>query len=113
MDDAIVKIINYFLQKWTFILCYDANLEGSETITPINRLLTVEDLHNTQRMKDLHICSSLELASQQHSYLQQNWDRKVWIFLENQKNIWWISIWELIDPMNLWKKKDETFSAEL
>lgn len=113
MDEAIVKIINYFLQKWTFILCYDPDLQEAETFIPINRLLTVEDLHNTQAMKNLHICSSLELASQQHSYLQQNWDRKVWIFLEDQKDIGRISVWELIDPMNLWKKKDETFSAEL
>ena len=113
MDEAIVKIINYFLQKWTFILCYDPDLQEAETFIPINRLLTVEDLHNTQTMKNLHICSSLELASQQHSYLQQNWDRKVWIFLEDQKDIGRISVWELIDPMNLWKKKDETFSAEL
>ena len=113
MDEAIVKIINYFLQKWTFILCYDPDLQEAETFIPINRLLTVEDLHNTQAMKNLHICSSLELASQQHSYLQQNWDRKVWIFLEDQKDIGRISVWELIDPMNLCKKKDETFSAEL
>jgi len=113
MDEIIVRIINYFLQKWTFILCYDPDIQDKEKSTEINRLLTVDDLHNTQLMRNLHICSSLELAAQQHSYLQQNWERKVWIFLEDQNDIGWISVWELIDPMNLWKKKDETFSAEL
>ncbi len=117
MDNTIVKIINYFLQKWTFILCYNPNIQESKKPLVIDRLLTVNDLHNPKMMSDLHICSSLELASQQHSYLQQDWDRKVWIPIEHQENIehqediWRISLWELIDPMNLWKKKDKTFSA--
>jgi hypothetical protein len=64
-------------------------------------------------MKNLHICSSLELASQQHSYLQGDWERKVWIYLGDQNDIWWISVGELIDPMNLWKKKDENYSVWL
>ena len=113
MDEAIVKVINYFIQKWTFILCYDPSLQSQENFKPINRLLTVDDLHNPLTMKNLQICSSLELASQQHSYLQQNWDRKVWIYLEDQQDFGRISLWELINPMNLWKKKDETFSVQL
>ena len=113
MDEAIVKVINYFIQKWTFILCYDPILQSQENFKPINRLLTVDDLHNALTMKNLQICSSLELASQQHSYLQQNWDRKVWIYLEDQQDFGRISLWELINPMNLWKKKDEEFSVQL
>jgi len=113
MDNTIIKIINYFLQKWTFILCYNPNIQEAKEPIIINRLLNVNDLHNQKMMNDLHICSSLELASQQHSYLQQDWSRKVWIPIEHDGNIWRISVGELIDPMNLWKKKDETFSAGL
>jgi hypothetical protein len=77
MDEAIVKIINYFLQKGTFILYYNPEVQEKEETIQIDRLLTVDDLHNPQIMKNLHICSSLELASQQHSYLQGDWERKV------------------------------------
>ena len=113
MDEAIVKIINYFLQKGTFILYYNPEVQEKEETIQIDRLLTVDDLHNPQIMKNLHICSSLELASQQHSYLQGDWERKVWIYLGDQNDIWWISVGELIDPMNLWKKKDENYSVWL
>lgn len=111
MDKAIVNIINYFLQKWTFILCYDENkFDVWEKLK--NWLLTVEDLYDTEFMENLRICSSLELASQQHSYLQQDRDRKVGIYISEKHKIWWISLWELIDPMNLWKKKDKKYSQE-
>lgn len=111
MDKAIVNIINYFLQKWTFILCYDEkNFDVWEKLK--DWLLTVEDLHDTEFMENLRVCSSLELASQQHSYLQQDRDRKVGIYIPEKRKIWWISLWELIDPMNLWKKKDKKYSEE-
>ena len=108
MDKAIVKIINYFIQKWTLVLC-DNDEPWNSVIKRC--LLSVKDLHDKDMMENLHICSSLELASQQHSYLQQNWDRKIWVYLEDQNKIGRTSVWELIDPMNLWKKKDPKFSA--
>ena len=108
MDKAIVKIINYFIQKWTLILC-DNDEPWNSAIK--RSLLTTKDLHDRDMMENLHICSSLELASEQHSYLQQNRDRKVWVYLEDQNKIGWTSVWELIDPMNLWKKKDPKYSA--
>lgn len=112
MDETIVKVINYFLEKWTFILCYNP-IQGDNIPNTVKKHLTVNDLHNPETMENLHICSSLELASQQHSYLQNDRDRMVWIYLDDQKDIWWISLWDLIDPMNLWKKKDKAFSAGL
>lgn len=108
MDKTIVKIINYFIQKWTLILCDN----DEPWFSKIKKsLLTTEDLHDKESMENLHICSSLELASEQHSYLQQNRDRKVWVYLEDQNKIGRTSVWELIDPMNLWKKKDPKYSA--
>jgi hypothetical protein len=113
MDNAIIKIINYFLQKWTFILCRSNKSGQHEPLELNNWLLSIEDLHDRQKMEDIHICSSLELASQQHSYLQQNWDRSVGIYLPNQHDTGRITVWELIDPMNLWKIKDKKYSANI
>lgn len=112
LDIAIVKIINYFLQKGTFVLCEGWDDEA-KNFKLKNKLLTVQDLHDFDVMKNLHICSSLELAAQQHSYLQQWWDRKVWIYLSDIDEIGRISLGELIDPMNLWKKRDPKYSADL
>jgi hypothetical protein len=70
-------------------------------------------LHDKEKMENIHICSSLELASQQHSYLQQNRDRHVWIYLPERHNIGWVSVGELIDPMNLGKIKDKKYSANI
>ena len=103
LDSAIIKIINYFLQKWTFVLCDTWNIQWGDPKLK-TKLLTVQDLHNVDVMKNLHICSSLELAAQQHSYLQQWWDRKVWIYLPEKQKIWWISLKEVMNPMNLGKK---------
>lgn len=113
MDNAIIKIINYFLQKWTFILCRSNKSGQHEPLKLNNWLLSIEDLHDSQKMEDIHICSSLELASQQHSYLQQNWDRSIGIYLPNQHDTGRITVWELIDPMNLWKIKDKKYSANI
>lgn len=112
LDLAIVKIINYFLQKWTFVLCDTWNIQWGDPKLK-TKLLTVQDLHNVDVMKNLHICSSLELAAQQHSYLQQWWDRKVWIYLPDIDEIGRISLGELIDPMNLGKKRDKKYSVEV
>ena len=113
MDNAIIKIINYFLEKGTFILC-DANKNQWWNNFEINNwCLTINDLHDKEKMENIHICSSLELASQQHSYLQQNRDRHVWIYLPERHNIGWVSVWELIDPMNLGKIKDKKYSANI
>jgi hypothetical protein len=113
MDNAIIKIINYFLEKWTFILCRSNKSGQYEPLQLNNWLLSIEDLHDSQKMEDIHICSSLELASQQHSYLQQNWDRSIGIYLPNQHDTGRITVWELIDPMNLWKIKDKKYSANI
>ena len=75
------------------------------------RLLTIGDLYDPEISENLHIWSCKELASQQHSYLSQNRDCKVWIYLEQDNAIGRTTIWELIDPMNLWKKKDPRYSA--
>jgi len=112
LDIAIVKIINYFLQKGTFVLCDSWDVEAKDFKLK-NKLLTEQDLHDFDMMKNLHICSSLELAAQQHSYLQQWWDRKVWIYLPDRDEIGRISLGELIDPMNLWKKRNPEYSADL
>ena len=113
MDNAIIKIINYFLEKGTFILC-DANKNQWWNNFEINNwCLTIKDLHDKEKMENIHICSSLELASQQHSYLQQNRDRHVWIYLPERHNIGWVSVGELIDPMNLGKIKDKKYSANI
>lgn len=101
IDEITVWIINYFIKKWTFILCFKWKKP------PIDRLLTVDDLKDEKIMKSLKFCSSLELASQQHSYLQKDWKTNVWIYMDDGK-IWWMSTWKLIDLMNLWKKKSNS-----
>ena len=117
LDKAIVNIINYFLQKWTFILCDNDDKNDEDTNNKPKhdllkkRLLSIADLYDPEISENLHIWSSIELASQQHSYLLQNRDRKVWIYLEQDNAIWRTTIWELIDPMNLWKKKNPKYSA--
>lgn len=125
IDEAIIKIINYFIDKWTFLLYYHTKPEENQNAIHWKKnqiwkrpkkSLTLEDLHNKELMENLRICSSLELASQQHSYLQKNWNDYVWIYIPSQKwwqEIWRIKLWELIDPMNLGKVKDEKFSANI
>ena len=109
MDITIVNIINYFIKKGSFVLCDNGNSKNNRKL---NRLLTVQDLKDESLMENLHICSILELASQQHSYLQDERNREVWIYIESEKKIKRISLWELINPMNLWKKKDPQFYEE-
>lgn len=112
MDTTIVKILNYFLEKWTLILC-DTRDPKAQTKPIIQWLLTEKDLHNEQMMNNLHFCSSLELASQQHSYLLWNRDQKIGIYRKDTNDIWWTTMWELIDPMNLWKKKKPQYTADI
>ena len=124
LDETIVETINYFLSKWTFIFCFNPyiNKEQKELIkinletikylqeykwTKLN--LSVKNLNNSELMENLHICTIWELASQQHSYLQKDRDVEVGIYIEEKNRIWWISTWELIQYMNLWKKKDQEF----
>ena len=109
MDITIVNIINYFIKKGSFVLCDNGNSKNNRKL---NRLLTVQDLKDESLMENLHICSILELASQQHSYLQDERNREVWIYIESEKKIKRISLWELINPMNLWKKKNPQFYEE-
>ncbi len=115
LDEAIIKIINYFLYKWTLILCCRDNEiweEWNKQPLP-KKEFTIDDLKNTALLNDIRFCSSFELSLQQHSYLQKNWDANVWIYIPNKQRIWWIKLGELINPMNLWKKKDPQFSAKV
>ena len=112
LDETIVKIINYFIKKWTFILCDDNKTAGKDSYLK-DWLLNIDDLHDREKADTIHICSSLELSSQQHSYLQQNRDRKVWVYLEDENSIWRVTLWELIDSMNLWKVKDKKYSLDI
>lgn len=108
INSAIINIINYFLKKWTFVLCDNGKSQNNRKP---NKLLTVEDLQDKNLMENLHICSILELASQQHSYLHSERNRKVWIYIKDENKIKRIALWKLINPMNLWKKKDPKYST--
>lgn len=115
LDEAIVKIINYFLHKWTLILCCrtDTIWEWENVLSLPTREFTVDNLKDTSLLNNIKFCSSFELSLQQHSYLQQNWDTNVGIYMPGKQKIWWIKLWELIDPMNLGKIKDKKYSANI
>lgn len=105
-DRAIIKIINYFLQKGTFFLYHNSWNQGEEKNIYLEQgLLTTKNL-SEGIIENIHICTSLEVATQQHSYLQEKRNDKVGIYIPEHKKIGWIWLWELIDRINLWKKKN-------
>ena len=108
LNRAIINTINYFIKKWTFVLCDNGKSQNNRKP---NKLLTVKDLDDENLMENLHICSIFELASQQHSYLHSERNRKVWIYVKDENKIKRVELWKLINPMNLWKKKDPRYST--
>ena len=114
IDRATVKIINYFLQKWTFFLYHRA--DSTKPVWDIyleKGMLAPKNLEGWH-VGDIRICTSLEVATQQHSYLQNKREDQVWIYIPERAKIWWISLGDLIERINLWKvnrdKKEENQS---
>ena len=114
IDKAIVEIINYFLKKGTFFLYYQGNEEGNKeenpenTIHLTNGLLTTKDLI-PDCLNLIRICSGLEVWNQQYSYLGSKANAFVWIYDAQTEQIRWAKIGDLIDCMNLGKKKKEEY----
>ena len=103
IDRATVKIINYFLQKGTFFLYHRADSQRSVSDIYLEKgMLTPKNLESAH-IEDIRICTSLEVATQQHSYLQNKREDQVWIYIPERARIWWISPGDLIERINLWK----------
>lgn len=102
IDKTIVEIINYFIKKGKFIFYSDAK----QIITKLPKgLLLAQNLHDSYVADNLFICSNLWLSKQQHSYLLSNWSDRIGIFMPDVETIWWMKLWEILDYMNLGKKK--------
>ena len=103
IDRATVNIINYFLQKGTFFLYHRADSQRSVSDIYLEKgMLTPKNLESAH-IEDIRICTSLEVATQQHSYLQNKREDQVWIYIPERAKIWWISLGDLIERINLWK----------
>lgn len=116
INKAIVGIINYFLKKGTFFLYYQGNEEANKQDNPENKihltkgLLTTNDL-SLDPSNFIRVCSGLEVWNQQYSYLGSKANAFVWIYDAQAEQIRWAKIGELIDRMNLGKKKDPQYIA--
>ena len=114
IDRATVKIINYFLQKWTFFLYHRADSTKPVWDIYLEKGMLAPKNLESWHVGDIRICTSLEVATQQHSYLQNKREDQVWIYIPERAKIWWISLGDLIERINLWKvnrdKKEENQS---
>ena len=116
INKAIVGIINYFLKKGTFFLYYQGNEDADKQDNPENKihltkgLLTTNDL-SLDPSNFIRVCSGLEVWNQQYSYLGSKANAFVWIYDAQAEQIRWAKIGELIDRMNLGKKKDPQYIA--
>lgn len=114
IDRATVKIINYFLQKWTFFLYHRADSTKPVWDIYLEKGMLAPKNLESWHVGDIRICTSLEVATQQHSYLQNKREDQVWIYIPDKDKIWWISLGDLIERINLWKvnrgKKEENQS---
>ena len=116
INKAIVGIINYFLKKGTFFLYYQGNEEANKQDNPEKKihltkgLLTTNDL-SLDPSNFIRVCSGLEVWNQQYSYLGSKANAFVWIYDAQAEQIRWAKIGELIDRMNLGKKKDPQYIA--
>ena len=116
INKAIVGIINYFLKKGTFFLYYQGNEEANKQDNPEKKihltkgLLTTNDL-SFDPSNFIRVCSGLEVWNQQYSYLGSKANAFVWIYDAQAEQIRWAKIGELIDRMNLGKKKDPQYIA--
>ena len=116
INKAIVGIINYFLKKGTFFLYYQGNEDADKQDNPEKKihltkgLLTTNDL-SLDPSNFIRVCSGLEVWNQQYSYLGSKANAFVWIYDAQAEQIRWAKIGELIDRMNLGKKKDPQYIA--
>ena len=116
INKAIVGIINYFLKKGTFFLYYQGDEEANKQDSPEKKihltkgLLTTNDL-SLDPSNFIRVCSGLEVWNQQYSYLASKANAFVWIYDAQAEQIRWAKIGELIDRMNLGKKKDPQYIA--
>lgn len=116
INKAIVGIINYFLKKGTFFLYYQGDEEANKQDSPEKKihltkgLLTTNDL-SLDPSNFIRVCSGLEVWNQQYSYLGSKANAFVWIYDAQAEQIRWAKIGELIDRMNLGKKKDPQYIA--
>ena len=116
INKAIVGIINYFLKKGTFFLYYQGDEEANKQDNPEKKihltkgLLTTNDL-SLDPSNFIRVCSGLEVWNQQYSYLGSKANAFVWIYDAQAEQIRWAKIGELIDRMNLGKKKDPQYIA--
>lgn len=116
INKAIIGIINYFLKKGTFFLYYQGNEDADKQDNPEKKihltkgLLTTNDL-SLDPSNFIRVCSGLEVWNQQYSYLGSKANAFVWIYDAQAEQIRWAKIGELIDRMNLGKKKDPQYIA--
>lgn len=116
INKAIIGIINYFLKKGTFFLYYQGNEDADKQDNPEKKihltkgLLTTNDL-SFDPSNFIRVCSGLEVWNQQYSYLGSKANAFVWIYDAQAEQIRWAKIGELIDRMNLGKKKDPQYIA--
>ena len=112
MDIAIVEIINYFIKKGTFMF-YKKNKTNEDNASPVleNWLLSCRNLSNQEDLDKIRICSGLELARQQYSYLENRYNDYIGIYIPEDQKVWWASLGEIIDRMNLGKVKNSEYTA--
>ena len=116
INKAIIGIINYFLKKGTFFLYYQGNEDADKQDNPERKihltkgLLTTNDL-SFDPSNFIRVCSGLEVWNQQYSYLGSKANAFVWIYDAQAEQIRRAKIGELIDRMNLGKKKDPQYIA--
>lgn len=99
IDQTIIRIINYFIRKGTFLL-YIKQDGNRQKPNLENGLLTTKNLDSAE-IGDVNICTNLEVATQQHAYFQNKRNGEVGIYIPDQKVMGRVSLGELIDRINL------------
>lgn len=105
LNKAIIEIINYFIKKGTFMLYRKVSSEWEKIDLNLDRWgLSLKNLEEGE-IEKISICSALEVAKQQYSYLENRENDEIWIYIPDEEKIRRAPLGEIVDRMNLWKKR--------
>jgi hypothetical protein len=111
IDKTIIEVINYFIKKGSFFFYYksrDWKTHPREDIMLSKWLLTTNNL-DSDDLYNIQVVSSQEIWKQQYSYLRDEAEAWIWIYDEDQEKVLWAKLWDIVNRVNLWKRKDPQY----
>lgn len=111
IDKTIIEVINYFIKKGSFFFYYkskDWKTHPREDIMLSKWLLTTNNL-DSDDLYNIQVVSSQEIWKQQYSYLRDEAEAWIWIYDGDQEKVLWAKLWDIVNRVNLWKRKDPQY----